>query len=433
MYEIQAGTCSPDELHVLSFEGREEMNGLYSFDVLVWGKDLDDTTFGTSVLGNPATLSMRLSDDDARHVRGIVVSVVFEGRREAGRCAFRLTLAPRLWLLQKRVNSRIFQDLSVQQIVDAILEEHGVARAWSLLSTYPSRQYCVQYQESDYHFVTRILAEEGIFFSFEQPPGAAAGEVTERVALADDAHAYPAIAGDAALVYRHQQGEGSMHAAENHVLDFRPRTCVEPTAVVMRDYDFRRPKLDLTSGDEIAATTRLEVYDHHGEYEETDADTRNAVVFLEQLRQGAREVHGMSMCRRLLPGHKFELTEHEAEALNVGYVVTHVEHKGVTPEAASGSLRVYENRFRCVPAEVPFRPARPARAVQQVTESAVVVGPEGQEIYTDSLGRVKVQFPWDRGGKRNEHSSCWMRVMQPWAGAGWGGQFIPRIGMEGPD
>jgi type VI secretion system secreted protein VgrG len=172
------------------------------------------------------------------------------------------------------------------------------------------------------------------------------------------------------------------------------------------------------------------VYDHHGEYEETDADSKNAGVFLEQLRQGAREVHGVSMCRRLLPGHRFELTEHEADPLNAGYVVTHVEHTGVTPEAARGSLRVYENRFRCVPAEVPFRPARPARVVQQVTESAIVVGPEGQEIYTDPLGRVKVQFPWDRGGKRNEHSSCWMRVMQPWAGAGWGGQFIPRIGME---
>jgi type VI secretion system secreted protein VgrG len=430
MYELRAGTYAPTELHVLSFEGREEMNGLYSYDILLWGKDLDDDTFGTSVLGRPAALTMRVSEESARWVHGIVSSVVFEGRREAGRCTFRLTLVPRMWLLHKRVNSRIFQDLDVQQITDAILEEHGVARAWTLLASYPRRQYCVQYQESDYHFVTRILAEEGIFFCFEQPQGDADRKSTERLALADDAHSYPLIDGDAHLLFRQQQGEGAMHAAEDHVLDFRPRTRVESTAVVMRDYDFRRPKLDLTSGDEIAAATPLEVYDHHGQYEETDADAGNAGVFLEQIRAGAREAHGISVCRRLLPGSTFELTEHDADSLNARYVVTQVEHKGVAAEAARGSLRAYENCFRCVPAAVPFRPARPTRVIQQVTETAVVVGPEGQEIYTDALGRVKVQFPWDRHGKRNEQSSCWMRVMQPWAGAGWGAQVIPRIGME---
>lgn len=350
LYEIQAGAYQADELHVLSFEGREEMNGLYSFDVLLWGKDLDDDSFGTSVLGSSATLAMHL-DDGARHVRGIVVGVAFEGRREAGRCTFRLTLAPRLWLLQKRVNSRIFQDLTVQQIVDVVLDEHSIARAWSLIASFPTRQYCVQYQESDYHFVTRILAEEGIFFSFEQPPGVAGAKITERLVLADDAHTYRSIAGAAALVFRQQQGEGSMHAAENQVINFRPQTRVESTAVVLRDYDFRRPKLDLTGGGAVAAATPLEVYDHHGEYEETDADASNARVFLEQLRAGAREVHGISVCRRLLPGNKFELTEHEVDTLNTGYVVTHVEHRGVTPEAARGSLRVYENRFRCDRAE----------------------------------------------------------------------------------
>ena len=430
MYELRAGTYLPNELHVLSFEGREEMNGLYTYDILVWGKDLDDDTFETSVLGRPAALSMRVSEESERWVHGIVSSVVFEGRREAGRCTFRLTVVPRMWLLHKRVNSRIFQDLDVQQITDVILEEHGVARAWTLLATYPRRQYCVQYQESDYHFVTRILAEEGIFFFFEQPRDDADRKSTERLALADDAHSYPQIDGDAHLLFRQQQDEGAMRAAENHVLDFRPRTRVESTAVVMRDYDFHRPKLDLTSEDKVAATTPLEVYDHHGEYEETDADDSNAGVFLEQIRAGAREAHGLSVCRRLLPGSTFELTEHDVDTLNTGYVVTHVEHKGVAAEAARGNLRVYENRFRCVPAAVPFRPARPTRVLQQVTETAVVVGPEGQEIYTDSLGRVKVQFPWDREGKRNEQSSCWMRVMQPWAGAAWGAQFIPRIGME---
>ncbi len=310
MYEIQAGDYAPADLNVLSFEGREEMNGLYAFEILLWGKDLDEGDFEVTVLGRPSVLSMHIAADTNRHVRGIVSSVVFEGRREGGRRAFRVTIVPRLWLLQKRVNSRIFQDLTAPQIVDKLLDEHVVAHEWNLLVKYPIRQYCVQYQESDYHFLTRILAEEGIFFCFEQPDGDPGGDVTEKLVFGDNAHAYRAIAGDSALVYRQQQGEGSMQAAEDQVLDFRARSHVESSAVAMRDYDFRRPLLDLKSGAESPdAPIPLEVYDHHGEYEETDADANNAGVYLEQLRAGAREVRGLSMCRRLMPGHTFTLTE----------------------------------------------------------------------------------------------------------------------------
>lgn len=431
IYEIQVGDYAPADLNVLSFEGREEMNGLYAFDIMLWSKYLDEGDFEATVLGRASALSMHIAADKNRYVHGIVSDVVFEGRREGGRRVFRVTLVPRLWLLQKRVNSRIFQDLTAPEIVAVLLDEHGVAHEWNLLAKYPIRQYCVQYQESDHHFITRILAEEGIFFCFDQPDGDLGDGATEKLIFADDAHAYPAIAGDGALLYRQQQGEGSMQAAENQVLDFRARCHIESSVVAMRDYDFRRPLLELRSrADSTNAPISLEVYDHHGEYEETDADASNAGVYLEQLRAGAREARGLSMCRRLMPGHTFTLSEHEVDALNVDYVVTHVEHKGVTPEAAKGTLRVYENHFRCVLSKVPFRPARPPRVIRQVSESAVVVGPEGQEIFTDPFGRVKVQFHWDRVGKRNEQSSCWMRVMQPWAGTGWGVQFIPRIGME---
>ena len=223
MYEIQAEDYAPADLNVLSFDGREEMNGLYAFEILLWGKDLDEGDFEVTVLGRPSVLSMHIGADTNRHVRGIVSSVVFEGRREGGRRAFRVTIVPRLWLLQKRVNSLIFQDLTAPQIVDKLLDEHVVAHEWNLLVEYPIRQYCVQYQESDYHFLTRILAGEGIFFRFEQPDGDPGGDVTEKLIFGDNAHAYRAIAGDSALVYRQQQGEGSMHAAEDQVLELRPR------------------------------------------------------------------------------------------------------------------------------------------------------------------------------------------------------------------
>ncbi len=429
VYTLRAGNYRDGELHVLSFEGTEEMSGLYAFDVVAWCKDIEDGALEAGVIGLPAVLTMHLADGASRAVRGIVSTLVFEGRREGGRHVLRLTIVPRAFLLHKRVNSRIFQDKTVQQVADVLLEEHGISRAFHLLSKYPSRQYCVQYQESDYQFLTRIIAEEGIFFYFEHPDDDA-GDDPERLIFADSAHAYPAISGDRTLVYRPQQGEGAMHAEENQVQDLRVRARVESNAVMMRDYDFRRPLLDLESGTGVEEKPTLEVYDHHGEYEETDADTGNAAVLLEQLRRGVREAHGRSVCRRLVPGHVLTLADHDAERLNTAHVVTSVEHRGVTPEAAQGSTRLYDNRFRCVLAEVPFRPARPARQLRHVTESAVVVGPEGQEIFTDAFGRIKVQFHWDREGQRNAQSSCWMRVAQAWAGSGWGFQFIPRIGME---
>ena len=401
VYELSAGPYRSGELHLLSFEGHEEVNGLFTFDVLFWAKDVDEGELGTALLGQPVALAMHVPGGPARHLRGVAADLTLEGKH-AGRHAFRLRLVPRLWLLGKRIDSRIFQDKTAREIVDLVLDEHNVAHDWNLLGKYPARQYCVQYQESDLHFVLRLLAEEGIFFSFAHPEDDGAAE---RLVLADGVHAYAPIAGDPALVYRPQSGDGTMKAEENQVLDFRPRTRVEPSRVVMRDYDFQRPLLDLTSAAPAADVTltdvpslprALEVYDHHGEYEETDADAGNAAVILAQLRAAVREAQGVSVCRRLVPGQRFDLGDHEIDKLNASWVVTRVDHRGVSPEGGmKKGARVYENRFRCVPAEVPVRPARPAREARQVIESAVVVGPEGQEIFTDSYGRVKVQFHWN--------------------------------------
>lgn len=439
VYELDAGPYASGELRVISFEGHEELNGLFSFDVVFWTKDLDESQMEAAILGAPVSLGMHVPGGASRWVRGIASCLTLEGKHDGGRHAFRISLVPRLWLLGKRVNSRIFQDKTVQEIVDVVLGEWGVAHDWNLLAKYPQRQYCVQYQESDMQFVLRLLAEEGIFWSFDHPDGDA-GAVTERLVLADSARTYAPINGDPGLLFRQQIGDGAMKADENHILDFRLRSRIEPTRVVLRDYDFRRPLLNLTSAapdPSVASaassggqTPPLEIYDHHGEYEETDADTGNAGVHLEQLRSGAREAEGKSVCRRLQPGRRFDLTDHDIDRLNAGWVVTHVHHHGIAQEPAKKGARIYENRFRCAPVEVPCRPARPPRLTKQVIESAVVVGPEGQEIFTDAHGRIKVQFHWDREGRRNEHSSCWMRVMQAWAGTGWGFQFIPRIGAE---
>ena len=327
---------------------------------------------------------------------------------------------------------------------------------------------------------------------------------TETVVFTDDPRAYPpikargeglgAMVGEALdlaglggiaaapeVPFHHGSG---LVAEEEYVSRIEVRRKVRENRVTLRDYDFKRPNLDVTAnsgkglaeiaddaltaglsmavnaalggrvpqpGQAISAATtavlhaaesmvddkgapRLEVYDHHGEFEETDGDARHAKMQLEQSRARARVAEGESTCRRFAAGHRFRLADVDHD-LAREYTITHVSHEGEVPEGksnpeASRPLVVYKNSFECVHSSRAYRPRRPPRVLKQVVESAVVVGPPGEEIYTDEYGRIKVQFHWDREGKRNERSSCWIRVLQAWAGAGWGFQFIPRVGME---
>lgn len=442
-FELAVGSYGPGALQVLSFSGREDMNGLYAFDVLLSLRDAADARFEDAALGAPASLALLVPGGAPQLVSGIVAAVQAEGSFARGVPLYRVRLAPRLFLLGKCVTSRIFQDMSVVEVVDAVLEQHGVQRAWRLVDRHPKRAYCVQHHESDLAFVTRLLAEEGIFFHFEHAAGAAqpeGGAPAEVVVFGDAAEVYAPIDGDEVLSFRPAVPGGALIAEERHVSAFRSRSSLEPTHVLVRDYDFTRPSLDLrsaASASELAPSSaaggrspELRVYEHHGGSEESDVVKASARTYLEQLRSAAREQEGESFCRRLRPGRAFSLAEHDLAHLNRRYVVTRVEHMGAAHGGGAGDAPVYQSRFACVPADVPFRPPRPARASRQVVETAVVVGPEGQEIHTDAHGRIKVQFHWDLAGPRNQHSSCWLRVAQPWAGSAWGMQFVPRVGME---
>lgn len=422
----------PAELSVVSFDVREQINQLSSTEVslLSWG-----TAAGIpdeQLLGRRAALIVDVPDGSPRTFHGIVASARTEQVYEDGRVARRLRVVPRLWLLTKRKHSRIFQDKTVREIVDILLEEVGAPREWRVAAPFSQRPYCVQYDETDHDFVTRILAEEGVFHFFEEPPESDLLRSGERVILADTATAYEPLRGGPRLTFRRDAHRGHLRVSEATVGELALGSGMEPTAVRVSDYDFRRPQLDLSSRIAVApyGSVELEVHDHHGEHSDADVLAPQARTYLEQLRAGAIVGHGVSLCRRLAPGARVELRGHELERLNGDYVLTSVEHRGTTPDGNAGDHLRYENRFTWVPATVPARPPRPRRARQQVMESATVVGPPGSEIYTDALGRVKVQFPWDREGRRDEHSSCFLRVVFPWAGDGYGFQFIPRVGME---
>jgi type VI secretion system secreted protein VgrG len=466
---------APDRsLTVVSLRGSEGISRTFSFVVRVLAGEASEGG-EASLAGKPAELRIAHAGGSAhRVVRGVIASVRRESRTGArGLRVLELRLVPRFWLLKKRVTSRVFQDTSVPLVISRVLEAAGVPSASRLVRPHAARAYCVQYQESDHDFVTRLAAEEGLFFWFEPAPGPAGGD--EVVVFADDAAGYATIAGPREIRLREAAGASLVEPDEVSV--FSLRRAVSSDAVLLRDYDFKRPLLDLradappspasallSTAVEVAGAIAtaaapapvagaivtalqagpkpgpqgdLGVYDHRGEYEEPEVDPTRAAVHLEQHRARLDVGEGASSCRRLAPGHRFHLEVDTAHALSGDYVITSLRHKGYTPELATpGTVRAegrrptYTNRFTCVPSTVPARPPRPARRRDSVLATAVVVGPPLEEIHTDPYGRIKVQFHWDLDGRLDGFSSCWIRVAQSWAGASWGSQFIPRVGME---
>ena len=473
-FDLWIGPLSARESTVVSFRGCEAVNDLYRFDI-VFQTDVDVLSFEPTLLGAPVTLVMHVQEDDApRAVSGVVSRLGGDGALDQGKRGFRLRLVPRLWLLSRRKTTRIFQDLSLMEIISSVLDQHAVPRIWNLSKTYSRRAYSVQYRETDYDFIARLCAEAGIFYYFLGPQAPLADLDTpaeglvERVVFCDGAQHYPAIAGGAfdpaagsavgtvlpvpSLLFR--PGDAALTGAES-VHEFIYRRTLRAQSVALRDYDYQRPLLDLAASIELdehatvlarkgtellaaapaAVPGNLEVYEHHGDYGENDVSNDQADIQLEQHRARAMLARGKSSCRRLAAGHRFRLEGSPQSGVDGEYAVVRLRHEGSEAVMGGGrggaaGERRYQNRFECVPASIAYRPARPARDLSQVLESAVVTGPAGQEIFTDKLGRIKVQFHWDREGAENEHSSCWMRVMQPWAGTSWGFQFIPRIGME---
>ncbi len=423
-YELTTDRYSAGELQVVSLRGVEQISKPYAFEILLLGTSIDAASLERDLLGQRATLWMRASGDEAYPFHGILRRIEAEGISGGGeeRHRFRVWLAPRLWLLGRGRNSRIFQDRTVREIVDAVLTEGQVDHTFRLMGALAPRKYCVQHQESDLAFVRRLLAEEGIFYTFEHPPD----QGRELLVLCDDAHLCPPIAGSPDLTFRDSAGMAELSA---DVRRFRLSRRVAPGSTLLTEFDFLRPSLDLHATAEARGPdggfdrTRIRVYDHHGEFEGVTVDGAAASRHLEQHRTRAAVAEGESRCRRLAPGRTFSLAGDALSALDGRYTVIRVEHEGHTPEIAQagGAPRdVYQNRFACVPIDVTPRPKRPKRRIQQVMETAVVVGPAGQEIHTDEHGRIKVQFHWDREGRRNEHSSCWIRTVQAWAGTGWG-------------
>ena len=326
---------------------------------------------------------------------------------------YQLLLRPWLWWLSLASNNRVFQNLATSDIVTTIFQAHGFTDfQLKLTGSYTPREYCVQYGETDLAFVSRLLEEDGIFWFFAHEDG------KHTLVLADSNDAFAPIPNGPTVNYLGQKmGERELHGIRSG------QVCLQAVAGIYQatDYAFTTPTTSLFSQAEAVAGPSS-VYEHPGGYTakaQGDALTKQRV---DGLRSHEKRFVGESDCRWLVPGYWFTLAGHEDSTLNIDWVVISVSHEA--------SHDRYRNRFEAIPKATAYRPARLTPKPRMHTQTALVVGKAGEEIWTDEYGRIKLQFPWDRTGKNDETSSCWVRVVLPWSGKGFGMQFVPRIGQE---
>jgi type VI secretion system secreted protein VgrG len=419
---------SSEELHVVSFGVTEGISQLFSIDLELVAEDneLDFEQF----IGKAGVLSIQqYIEEDPRYLHGVISS--FKQENSGLRLTtYHATVVPKIWYLMHRHNCRIFQQMSVKDIVQKILKELGVPGdeyRFSLQNEPPKREYCVQYRESEFDFISRLLEEEGIFYFFKHEKD------KHTLIMGDGSSAHFPIPGESKVMF-HEPRPGQV-ADEVHIYRFKYTEKIFSGKVSLKDYNFKKPALNL-KGEKIAEKDKeLEVYDYPGKFEDPGRGKNLAKIRLEEYQAVKKVGSGATTATNFAAGFFYTMEEYPRKDFNKKYLITQHQLSGSQPqvleEGAGESGTSFSSSFECIPFEVPYRPDRVThKPVVEGNQTAIVVGPKGEEIYTDEHGRIKVQFHWDREGKMDEKSSCWIRVSQVWAGTTWGAMYIPRIGQE---
>lgn len=418
-----------DVLFLTGFNGYEGISRLFSFELSMVSEN--HAISFDAIIGTNVTVAIFLSDGNQRYFHGLIAS--FSQGRSGGEqgsdtrfSSYRATMVPWLWLLSKTADSRIFQDLTIPDIVEKVFQKREFQDfSFRLQGSYEKRTYCVQYRETDFNFVSRLLEEEGMFYFFEHMKGKHTLVITDN-------------SGENKPCPR--QESASYHASERDVYEEDAITSLEMTkqitsgAYTLKDFNFTIPGTDLkveVSGKDTLGPGKREIYDYPGLYEKKTQGSSLADIRMEEVEVQVTRISGSSSCRAFTSGYRFKLKGHfRSDLNNKEFVLVSVAHQASDVSSVDTGA-AYSNQFECIPHLIPFRPLRiTPKPLVQGSQTAIVVGPQGEEIYTDEHGRIKVQFHWDREGKTDDKSSCWIRVSQSWAGNGWGGMQIPRIGQE---
>ncbi|QXI53447.1 MULTISPECIES: type VI secretion system Vgr family protein [Pseudomonas] len=416
----------PEVLLLKDMGGGEELGRLFNYELQL--HSLDNAIDLNQVLGKPMCVSLQLDGGGERHFHGIVAR--FSQNVDQGQFAsYQATLRPWLWLLTRTSDCRIFQNLTIPQIIKQVFRDLGFSDFEDALSRpYREWEYCVQYRETSFDFVSRLMEQEGIYYFFRHEQG------RHVLVLADAYGAHTAAPGYGSVPY---YPKNEQQRERDHIHDWHLAQEVQPGSLELNDYDFQRPsaRIDVRSAmPRPHAAGDYPLFDYPGTYVQSEDGEHYARTRIEALQTLHEQVELAGNARGLGSGHLFSLTGFTRQDQNREYLIVGARYYLSQESGESGvgaPSAQFESSLTCIDAQQSFRPmAITHRPIVKGPQTAMVVGPKGEEIWTDQFGRVKVHFYWDRHDQSNENSSCWIRVSQSWAGKNWGSMQIPRIGQE---
>lgn len=419
-----------DKLLLTRFDYTETLNEL--FHIVAEVLSTDQAISFDQIVGHPVTIAMDLASGSKRYFHGLV-SNFEQGDRTVGAAIYKMTIVPWLYHLGNASDCQIFQNESIPEIVSKVIKKAGFTDIeLKLTDSYPPLEYCVQYRETSLSFVSRLLSRAGICFYCKHE------QSRHVLVLTDAVKSHAVFPGYDSVPYREAEATGSL------VESIRSWTLTKSAKTgkyVQTAFDFKRPKADLTVTAPVSRSHGLadfERFDYPGDYVDSGAGEAFAKARINEIHTGHEVIHGAASCRALATGCTFKLKDHPRADQNREYLLTSVSlsfNAGGFTAGGAGLQPEGTESFSCSFAAIPTtQQYRPGRFIEKTLisgpQTAIVTGPAGEEIHTDEHGRVKVHFHWDRYGKFDADSSCWIRVSQYWAGKGWGAMHIPRIGQE---
>jgi len=407
-------TTSKGKFSVMNFSGHESISTPYHFNIKLKAADSDIDPI--DLIKEWACLTFVTQNKDERHINGILVCATLESKG-INDAIYSVDLYPRFWMLSYNKHSRVFQNKTVPEIITEILKKNNLTSIdfqMNLSGNYPKRTYCIQWREKDIDFVSRLLSEEGIFYYFKQEQG------RDVIVFGDDPSAHTDSSPESSVLYAPYTG--SLGSSKETIPNFSTMSNIYTGKVKLNAYDHEQPKKNLKTENSGNENNELSEFDPIGGYKDTKHGDMLARRRCESSGGKSRIVKGNGLFKNFSAGQKINISENPDDPNGETYITREVMHKGEQTESSGVS---YEGKFEASPSDVPVRPEEVIQKPKIDIQSATVIGPEGEDIYIDELGRVQIQFHW-----QDDENTCWVRVVQPWAGAGYGTFFMPRIGNE---
>lgn len=434
IYFLTLHDYAENVLLIEEMTGHEGMSQLFEFRLKLLSTSVEIDP--RRIIAKPAILAAQLWDtaymDGLRHWNGVVSRFQRTGRVASADgedvYSYECDIVPWFWFMTQHEDCRIFQNKTVREIVETIFDEFAYSDfRFELTEEHPPLEYCTQYHETTFAFISRLIEREGIHYYFRHNDDD--GEARHILVFTDNNGSNPALS-PATIPYHHEGLAEDGDAIRTLTLDQQMRT----RKVTLGDWDFAKKRLlreNTPTVLGIGEDRDLERYRYPGQFVDPNVGKHRSKILMEAEESSHMRFRGNGQARTLAPGHTFTLEDHPFDEFNIEYMVLSVWHHGRNNLTSDGGAADYFNDFSLQPHEVTWRaPLTTPKGLVRGPQTALVTGPAGEEIYTDEHGRIKIQFHWDRLGNYDDKSSCWVRVAQVWAGNGYGTLFIPRIGME---